>query len=334
MLCRAEVPGQATACKLEIEAMERPIYAGSPPRRAGRRRTVFAVVAAIHLILIGGWFYFYRSAAQNEEPEAAAPAGPPAAVPAPEPASGPSATVPAPEPAADIGALEAVEAALDAGRIIEAHRLLQPLPKDPSAKALRLLGVINLRWLKSALPMENKAYHVVQPGDYLQKIARASNTTVELIKSMNGMETDTIRIGARLLVFSGEFSILISKSENVLDLMLGERLFKRYLVGTGTFGRTPSAEFTIYDKIIEPPWTRPPDNQRIEYGDPENVLGTRWMAIRSADNPELTGFGIHGTWQRGSIGSSSSAGCVRMLNEDVEELFDLVPRKTRVTIIE
>jgi lipoprotein-anchoring transpeptidase ErfK/SrfK len=58
------------------------------------------------------------------------------------------------------------------------------------------------------------------------------------------------------------------------------------------------------------------------------------MAIKSADHPELTGFGIHGTWQRDSIGKQSSAGCIRMLNEDVEELFDLVPRKISVTITE
>jgi lipoprotein-anchoring transpeptidase ErfK/SrfK len=116
--------------------------------------------------------------------------------------------------------------------------------------------------------------------------------------------------------------------------LLNEQLFKRYPVGTGKFGKTPAVDFYIYDKIIEPPWTRPADNRLIEYGDPENVLGTRWMALKSAENSSLKGFGIHGTWERDSIGAQSSAGCVRMFNEDVEELFDLVPRKSRVTIEE
>ena len=96
--------------------------------------------------------------------------------------------------------------------------------------------------------------------------------------------------------------------------------------------KTPAVEFFVYDKIIEPPWTRPEDNRHIEYGDPENVLGTRWMALRSINNPSLKGFGIHGTWERDSIGIQSSAGCVRMFNEDVEELFDIIPRKSRVII--
>jgi lipoprotein-anchoring transpeptidase ErfK/SrfK len=58
------------------------------------------------------------------------------------------------------------------------------------------------------------------------------------------------------------------------------------------------------------------------------------MALKSTQNSSLKGFGIHGTWERNSIGSQSSAGCVRMFNEDVEELFDIVPRKSRVTIEE
>ena len=108
-----------------------------------------------------------------------------------------------------------------------------------------------------------------------------------------------------LIVFEGSFSILVSKNNNLLDLMLNEQLFKRYPVGTGKFGKTPAVDFFIYDKIIEPPWTRPADNRLIEYGDPENVLGTRWMALRSAENTSLKGFGIHGTWERDSIGAQS-----------------------------
>ena len=136
-----------------------------------------------------------------------------------------------------------------------------------------------------------------------------------------------------MLVFKGSntndenaFSIIVSKSKNTLDLMLHERLFKRYSVGTGKFGKTPEVDFFVYDKIEEPPWTRPSDNKVIEYGDPENVLGTRWFALKSPKNPELTGFGIHGTWERDSIGYQSSDGCVRMFNEDVEELFKLTSK--------
>ena len=120
------------------------------------------------------------------------------------------------------------------------------------------MGEINMRRLLSPQPMAGKTFYTVKSGDYLQKIARQFNTTIALIKKMNNMQTDTIRVGARLIVFEGSFSILVSKNNNLLDLMLNEQLFKRYPVGTGKFGKTPAVDFFIYDKIIEPPWTDPP----------------------------------------------------------------------------
>ena len=210
-----------------------------------------------------------------------------------------------------------------------------------SKEIIDLFSKANLNNLKAKNDEFNKTWYVVQSGDSLSKIKKKFNTTIELIKLLNDRQTDLIRVGERLLVFKGSnandknaFSIIVSKSKNTLDLMLHERLFKRYSVGTGKFGKTPEVDFFVYDKIEEPPWTRPSDNKVIEYGDPENVLGTRWFALKSPKNPELTGFGIHGTWERDSIGYQSSDGCVRMFNEDVEELFKLIPRNTIVKIIQ
>jgi lipoprotein-anchoring transpeptidase ErfK/SrfK len=64
----------------------------------------------------------------------------------------------------------------------------------------------------------------------------------------------------------------------------------------------------------------PPDS-------PENVLGTRWLGF---DKP---GYGIHGTVDAAPIAKQQSAGCVRMVNSDVEELFTVVPIGTEVTIV-
>jgi lipoprotein-anchoring transpeptidase ErfK/SrfK len=63
------------------------------------------------------------------------------------------------------------------------------------------------------------------------------------------------------------------------------------------------------------------------------------MAIRptGTTDPTLRGFGIHGTWDPDSIGTAASLGCVRMRNEEVEELYDFIPlprngQGTKVTI--
>ena len=73
----------------------------------------------------------------------------------------------------------------------------------------------------------------------------------------------------------------------------------------------------------------------IPYGDPANILGTHWLALEpTGDTPRVSGYGIHGTWDDTSIGKQSSAGCVRMRNSDVEELYVLLPRGTPVLIVE
>jgi lipoprotein-anchoring transpeptidase ErfK/SrfK len=313
----------------------RPIYAGSyPNRRRSRVKAIFFIIVLMHILVVGAYMLFRPGKPDANPdrdttvPETLAPA--PAAV-----ETAPSPTAP-PASRPETKALVAdARSAIEAGQLTDAQAILGKIADSHSdPEAIKLLGTVNIKLLKSPLMMQGKEYYVIQSGDYLQKISKKYNTTVDLLKTMNGLETDTIRAGARLLVFNGNFSIRVSKSRNELDLLLGGKLFKRYPVGTGEFGKTPAVEFTLVDKIVEPPWTRPSDNRQIEYGDPENVLGSRWMAIKSTDHPELTGFGIHGTWERDSIGKQSSAGCIRMLNEDVEELFDLVPRKTSVTIVE
>ena len=314
---------------------DRPIYAGSyTNRRRNRFRTIFIIIVLMHILGVGTYMLLKSGKSDPEKdqtapvPESLAPA--PAGMEQHLSASG----VPADHPEAR-AVISDARAAVDAGQLAEASDMLSRLVEThPDPEAVDLLGKVNIRLLKSPLMMKGKEYYVIQSGDYLQKIAKKYNTTVALLKAMNGLESDTIRLGDRMLVFRGDFTIRVSKSKNTLDLLLGGKLFKRYPVGTGEFGKTPAVEFTLVDKIVEPPWTRPSDGKQIEYGDPENVLGTRWMAIKSDDHPELTGFGIHGTWERDSIGKQSSAGCIRLLNEDVEELFDLVPRKTRIIITE
>jgi len=48
----------------------------------------------------------------------------------------------------------------------------------------------------------------------------------------------------------------------------------------------------------------------------------------------VRGYGLHGTWKPETIGVQASAGCVRLLNNEVEELFLLTPIGTSVVITE
>lgn len=204
-----------------------------------------------------------------------------------------------------------------------------------AAKAEKALGGIFIKLVFSQREMAEKVDHAIVAGDLISKLARKHGTTPELIAKANGISNpDNIKIGDRLRILSQPgFEITVNKAENWLLVTMRGKFFKRYTVGTGKYNRTPAGTFRVSEKITEPSWWK--DNREIPFGDKENILGTRWMAISSTgDTPPAKGYGIHGTWEDKGLGRQSSAGCVRMSNKDVEELFAYIPEGTPVTIID
>lgn len=207
------------------------------------------------------------------------------------------------------------------------------LAKQLKADAETLIAGINIELALSPYDMPEKVDHVVERGDSLDKIAKKYGVTVQSIETGNAVKNaNLIKAGDHLRVLDADFSIEVGKADHELVLLMNGKFFKRYKVGLGKFDKTPLGTFEVYDRIIEPVWWRP-DGKEIPFGHEENILGTRWMAIRATGaTPPVKGYGIHGTWDEASIGKSESAGCVRMRNSDVEELFKLVPLGTTVTI--
>ena len=245
------------------------------------------------------------------------------------------------EPTADVALLmdEAAQLAA-ADRLVKARvKYLEALKyaTDPNVRMQieNKVAPINIQLVLSPLQMPEKIDCLVKRGDSLDRIARRHGTTSELIQKSNEvMNPNRIMVGDRLRVFTGKFSMVGSKSNHDLVITMNGEFFKRYKVGTGRFGKTPLGTFEIRDKIKEPVWWRP-DGREVPFGDPENILGTRWLAMRATGETEdVRGYGIHGTWAPESVGTASSAGCLRMINEDVEELFAYIPIGTPMTIVE
>lgn len=190
------------------------------------------------------------------------------------------------------------------------------------------LTALNMDILFSPILTETSQIYTVEPGDSLSKIAKNYSTTVELIKKANGLKSDIIRPGMKLKVQQLPFSIIVDKSQSILTLALGGEVIKVYPISTGKNDSTPTGTFKIKNKMMNPVWYS--TKAVVPPGSPENVLGSRWMGITT---PE-PGYGIHGTTEPSSIGYQCTEGCVRMHNSDVEELFDIIPLGTEVTIID
>jgi lipoprotein-anchoring transpeptidase ErfK/SrfK len=124
-------------------------------------------------------------------------------------------------------------------------------------------------------------------------------------------------------------SVLVKTGERKLYFVLPGGKALRYPVGVGREGFTWSGRNQISRKAQWPTW-RPPavmiDREAkrghflpdIMEGGPHNPLGARALYIGSTE------FRIHGTTQPWSIGHAVSSGCIRMLNEQVIDLFDRV----------
>ena len=196
-----------------------------------------------------------------------------------------------------------------------------------TAKIRKDIENLNIKILFSDIMTDDGLSYKIQLGDTLAKIASRFDTTIELLKVSNNLRSDLILPEKFLKVNKAKFSILVDKSKNELTLKKSDgEIVKTYRVSTGENLSTPIGIFKIEEKLISPLWYKV--GAIVEPDSPEYELGSRWMGFSAS------GYGIHGTKDASSIGGHITKGCVRMRNEDVEELYAIIPSGTEVVIAE
>lgn len=121
-------------------------------------------------------------------------------------------------------------------------------------------------------------------------------------------------------------SIAVNLPSRTIEVLSGERLVKEYPIAIGKPATpTPLGNFTIEYREINPAWYPPEQKGVVVPSGPNNPLGYRWLGFWNT-------YGIHGTNAPWSIGSAVSNGCIRMYEEDVEELYDMVKDGTPVRV--
>jgi len=176
--------------------------------------------------------------------------------------------------------------------------------------------------------------HIVQPGENLFRLGLRYGTTAAAIRAANGLSSDLIYVGQRLVIpgaggsvppitpspapvqgAPGEKWIDINLSRQTLTAYVGQTPVFTAVVSTGT-SRTPTVvgTYSIYVKYLSTPMSGP------GYYLP-NVPYTMYF---------YRGYGIHGTYWHNNFGTPMSHGCVNMRTSDAQWLYNWAPVGTKV----
>ena len=190
-----------------------------------------------------------------------------------------------------------------------------------------------------------------EPAKGSQGVLRAPERAGEweLIMSMRIAVALAATIGAGIAMSSaaqarpemvginGEYApgtIVVKTHERRLYLILDSGRAMRYPVGVGKAGKQWAGTTTIDGKYRNPAWSPPSEVRRdkpnmpdvIPGGSPRNPMGVAAMTLAGGE------YAIHGTNVPGSVGGYVSYGCIRMLNDDITDLYQRVSVGTTVTV--
>ncbi len=128
--------------------------------------------------------------------------------------------------------------------------------------------------------------------------------------------------------------MVVDTPNRFLFLVLGNGRALRYGIGVGRPGFEWAGVKTVSRKAEWPGWTPPPEMRKRRpelplhmVGGEDNPLGARALYLGS------TLYRIHGTNEPHTIGHNVSSGCIRMMNEDVIDLYERVRLGTKVVVI-
>lgn len=143
--------------------------------------------------------------------------------------------------------------------------------------------------------------------------------------------------GPSIVGFHGDYSpgtIVVKTHERRLYLVVEQGRAVAYPVGVGKAGKQWAGTTRIDGKYTNPAWSPPAEVKRdkpsipdvIPGGSPRNPMGVAAMTLSGGE------YAIHGTNVPGSVGGFVSYGCIRMLNDDITDLYQRVSVGTTVVV--
>lgn len=124
--------------------------------------------------------------------------------------------------------------------------------------------------------------------------------------------------------------LVISLSDRRVYIYEQDQIVKSYPIAIGRNGwETPTGKFEVIQMFQNPVWEHPFTGELVPPG-PDNPLGSRWIGFWT-DGTNYIGF--HGTPNAETVGQAASHGCIRMYDQDVVALFEIVQVGTPVEVM-
>jgi lipoprotein-anchoring transpeptidase ErfK/SrfK len=191
----------------------------------------------------------------------------------------------------------------------------------------------------AALTTDGDTLTVVKPqaGRALDAKRAAASIRAALASQSGSVALTVHRVKPKVTTDNLGVTVVVRVDQNKLYLYKGFHVERTFNVATAKPPwTTPSGDWTVDRKTEWPTWYNPApdgwaaDSPLVVPGGIDNPMGSRALYLSA---PGL--IRIHGTspGERPSIGHYESHGCIRMLNEDVEQLYPLVPVGTHVLIV-
>ena len=197
-------------------------------------------------------------------------------------------------------------------------------------------------------PAEGPALAVAAQPQYSAVYAEAKDGgfTVPAVK-LTQIDSAFLRKNVAYATQEAPGTIVVDPANHYLYHVEGGGRATRYGVGVGREGFVWAGTATIKSKQEWPDWYPPkemierrPDLKKVMvdlqsgvgmHGGPANPLGARAMYLWQGDHDTL--FRIHGTNEPWTVGQSQSSGCIRMINQDVMDLYQKTDVGARVVVL-
>jgi hypothetical protein len=223
--------------------------------------------------------------------------------------------------------LKTIDSYLEADDVLRAHRELSTIywskPGWRSAIQERIEKTANTIYFDPRRHFVEP--YIVSANDQFAQLSKRYNVQWQYLAKLNRIDNPKkLRPGKKLKVIQGPFSAIVEADSFLLTVHAYGYFVRAYPIGIGKDSTTPLGKFAVLNKVVKPQYTDP-QGHVIDGADPQNPLGPRWLDLGNS-------YGIHGTIDPASIGKAESRGCIRLRNEDVLEVFDMLGVGSEITI--